>query len=344
MEQEDGAASSGDIVRENKIHAGTLLGGVIGIPQPGLGVVPARQQPLLNMLPMTSGDPPRRLSIHPNTSLGPVRLTVAEADSMRSFYEQAIGLETLERSADVMRLGVGDTTLVELAHRPDAAPRRSGTTGLFHLAILVPGRHDLAHAIRRLGAAGWSLTGAADHLVSEALYLDDPEGNGIEIYHDREREKWRYSRGELQMATRPLDLEGLLEGLRGTGDPPATVPAGTRIGHVHLQVGDLSAAEAFYRGILGFDVTVRGYPGALFVSAGGYHHHIGLNTWGGQGAQPPPRGARGLDFFQVVLPTTEELQRIEGNLRAAGIEGRTGRSGLRVSDPASNDIELRAAG
>lgn len=251
--------------------------------------------------------------------------------------------QTLAGSDHVIRLGVGDKPLIELAHRPGAPPRRPGTTGLFHLAILVPSRLDLAQAVRRLAAAGWSLTGASDHLVSEALYLDDPEGNGIEIYRDRERAEWRYAGDELRMATLPLDLDRLLEELPGAGQQQATAPAGTRIGHVHLQVGDLAAAEAFYQGILGFDVTVRSYPGALFVSAGGYHHHIGLNTWAGHGAPPPPFGARGLDSFEVMLPTTEELERIDRNLSGAGIEARRETSGLFVSDPASNNMWLRTA-
>jgi catechol 2,3-dioxygenase len=287
----------------------------------------------------------RRLheSIHPDTSLGPVRLTVADIDAMQSFYEQAIGLETLEHSDGTRRLGVGDRALVDLVHRPGAPLRPPGTTGLFHLAILVPSRADLADAIRRLIAARWSLSGASDHLVSEALYLDDPEGNGIEIYRDRERAEWRYTGGELKMSTLPLDLRALLDE-RGPGDLPAAMPPGTRIGHVHLQVGDLSAAETFYRGALGFEITVRSYPGALFVSAGGYHHHVGLNTWAGRGAPPPPRGARGLDSFEVVLPAREELQRIERNLEDAAIEAHTEPGGLRVADPSSNDLLLRSPG
>src|SRR4051812_31941684 len=185
--------------------------------------------------------------------------------------------------------------------RAGAPPRPPGTTGLFHLAILVPTRVELARAARRVMRFGWSLTGASDHLVSEALYLNDPEGNGIEIYRDRPREEWRYDeRGEMQMATIPLDLDGVMGELAPDANGDAGMPAGTRTGHVHLQVSELPAAEEFYEHGLGFDVTVRSYPGALFVSAGGYHHHIGMNTWTSQGGSPPPPGSRGLDWFQVV--------------------------------------------
>ena len=211
-------------------------------------------------------------------------------------------------------MGTGDasdTPVVELVGDPDAPPRPRGTSGLFHLAILVPGRPDLARALQRVAEAGWRLTGASDHLVSEALYLSDPEGNGIELYRDRPREQWPVRDGVLQMDTLPLDLDGVLGELRRE-DASAGMPPGTRIGHVHLNVGDLAAAEAFYSGALGFDVTVRGYPGALFVSAGGYHHHLGLNTWAGEGVPPPPSGSRGLREFEIVLPNTRVARRRGG--------------------------------
>src|SRR5262249_17342915 len=154
---------------------------------------------------------------------------------------------------------------------------------------------ELARALERVARAGWAFTGASDHLVSEALYLRDPEGNGIEIYRDRPRDEWRRVDGDIEMATLPLDLAGLMA--EAPEDPEAGMPAGPRRGHVHLQVADLVAAEAFSHGVLGFDVTVRSSPGALFLSAGGYHHHVGLNTWAGEGIPAPPPGARGLRSF-----------------------------------------------
>ena len=218
--------------------------------------------------------------------LGAIRLRVGDVERLTRFYEQAIGLQVVE-DGPVTALGVDGHALVELEAAPDAPPRPLHTTGLFHLAILVPSRADLALALRRVAAAGWRLSGASDHLVSEALYLSDPEGNGIELYRDRPRDEWPAVGGVLQMDTLPLDLGNLLSEVdEANGD--AGMPAGTTLGHVHLQVSDLTAAEGFWADALGFDVMVRGYPGALFVSAGGYHHHVGLNTWAGAGAPAPP--------------------------------------------------------
>jgi catechol 2,3-dioxygenase len=221
-----------------------------------------------------------------------------------------------------------------LVSAPGAPPRPRPSTGLFHLAVLVPTRADLAVALRRVAAAGGRLSGASDHLVSEALYLDDPEGNGIEIYRDRPRNEWRRSGGELEMATLPLDLDGVLAAAPRESDGEH-VPEGTRIGHVHLEVSALAPVEDFYAGVLGLDVTVRGYPGALFVSAGGYHHHVGLNTWQGAGAPPPPPGALGLDRFELLLPDTAERDVLAERVGA--------RDGI-VTDPSGNSVMLAAAG
>jgi catechol 2,3-dioxygenase len=181
--------------------------------------------------------------------------------------------------------------------------------------------------------------------VSEALYLDDPEHNGIELYRDRPREEWRRdSAGQLEMATLPLDLQSLIDELDGAEPQADGAPAGTRIGHVHLNVGDLAAAEAFYNGALGFDVTVRGYPGALFLSAGGYHHHIGLNTWAGEGAPPPPPGVRGLRWFQVDLPSAADVDAAADRLERAGADPVREGAGVRAVDPAGNGVLLRARG
>ena len=219
------------------------------------------------------------------TSVGPVSLTVADLEAAAGFYERAIGFERAgDGAAGTVSLGAGDAALVELVGEPGAPPRPRATTGLFHLAILVPDRAALAAAMRRVGDAGWRFTGASDHLVSEALYLNDTEGNGIELYRDRPREEWDYRDGQLQMDTLPLDLASLLA---EEGADPDRMPTGTTIGHVHLNVADIAESERFYADALGFDVTVRGYPGALFVSAGGYHHHLGLNVWNGEGVPAP---------------------------------------------------------
>jgi catechol 2,3-dioxygenase len=282
------------------------------------------------------------VAIDPDTTVGAVRLAVADLDDVREFYERAVGLRTLEQGGDIARLGADGSAIVELVGVPEAPPRPRGTTGLFHLAILLPTRAELARSVRRLGEIGWPLAGASDHLVSEALYLADPEGNGIEIYRDRPRDEWPREDGRLQMGTFPLDLDSVSAEI--AADREATrMATDPRIGHVHLHVADLDATEAFYAGTLGFDVTVRDYPGALFLSAGGYHHHIGANTWAGEGAPPPPPGSRGLRWFELVLPSATEVDRLEGRLREAGFDPERGEAGLHVADPSGNGVVLRAA-
>jgi catechol 2,3-dioxygenase len=230
---------------------------------------------------------------------------------------------------------------VELVSAPTATPAPTFSTGLFHLAILVPDRAELSRALRRVIEQGWRLTGASDHLVSEALYLRDPEGNGIEIYRDRPRDQWGHEGNEIRMATLPLDLDSVLN---EAGDQPANgMPGGTTMGHVHLQVADIPAAEAFYNGALGLDVMVRSYPGALFVSAGGYHHHIGLNTWQSQGAPPPPEGSLGLDFYELVVPDAAARDEAAGRVAESGDPVRV-EDGVLAADPSGNRVLLTTSG
>ncbi len=280
------------------------------------------------------------MTIDPRTSLGAVILTVGDLESQTAFYGDAIGLREIRRDGDTVELGApgGDTALVTLVGRPDAPPRPPRTTGLFHLALLVPTRAELARSLRRVSATGHPFTGASDHLVSEALYLDDPEGNGIEIYRDRPREEWRYADGQLEMATLPLDLDGVLAS--GPGDGKDGIAEDTRIGHVHLQVADIPAAEEFYAGALGFEPTVRGYPGALFVSAGGYHHHVGLNTWATQGAPAPPLDARGLRRYTIVLPDEATRRDVLRTAAALGLEIENDDARSVVTDPSGNRAAL----
>ena len=265
-------------------------------------------------------------SLDPRARIGVVRLAVADLDRATGFYERAVGLRRLGDRGETVRLGPeGGAPILELEHAPDAPPRPPGTTGLFHFAILVPGRGDLAAAIHRVTDAGWGFTGASDHLVSEALYLRDPEHNGIEIYRDRPREEWDYDGDEVRMATIPLDAEGVLRE-QGEADPAGSMPAATTMGHVHLNVADLDATEEFYARHLGLDVTVRNFPGALFLSAGGSHHHVGANTWNGEGAPPPPPGALGLRSFEIVTPDGDGREETDpfGNAIRIAPEGATG--------------------
>jgi catechol 2,3-dioxygenase len=276
------------------------------------------------------------------THIGSVHLTVADLEAQRSFYERALGLRELERDGSTVRLGPdGGPVILELTGHPDAPRRPHGTTGLYHFAVLVPGRADLGQALRRVIESGWRFTGASDHLVSEALYLNDPEGNGIEIYRDRPREEWaRSDEGVIQMATLPLDLDGVLGEIEAAEPVPALMPAGTHIGHVHLQVANLRDAETFYSGALGFEVMVRTYPGALFVSAGGYHHHIGLNTWESAGGSPPPEGSTGLRSFELVLPTADDANLVADRARATGAQVETRDGTAILLDPWQDAVLL----
>ncbi|QJP16536.1 VOC family protein [Starkeya sp. ORNL1] len=265
-------------------------------------------------------------------ALGAVRLRVRDAARTASFYRDVVGLSALGEEGGVVRLGVGDRVLVELVESPNAPERPRGSTGLFHLAILVPDRPALAVVLRRLVARGVRL-GASDHIVSEALYIDDPEGNGIEIYRDRPRAEWRWQGGTVEMATAQLDLRSVLADLpegAGLEDP---MPAATVMGHVHLKVGDLAAARRFYVERLGFAVTTDRYPGALFVSAGGYHHHLGLNIWESRGRGPAPEGALGLAHYTVVLPDAAAVGAVRAKLEGAGETVRGIEGGFTAADP-----------
>jgi catechol 2,3-dioxygenase len=287
--------------------------------------------------------PAATTSIAAATALGAVSLTVSDLARSRAFYETGLGLTVRELEHGGLAFGAaGEAELVRLYGDASAAPLDRRATGLFHLAILFPSRLDLAYALARLAQVRWSLDGVADHLVSEALYLSDPDGNGIELYRDRPRDEWTYAGGQLEMATLPLDLQGLADELSAAAEPQPQAPAGTTIGHVHLQVADIPAAEDFYSGVLGFDVTTRGYPGALFVSAGGYHHHLGLNTWHSAGSGPAAPGSVGLRSYEIVLPDAAELRRVVDRVRAAGHtpESETADSAA-VRDPSGNLVILR---
>lgn len=279
-------------------------------------------------------------SIDPATMMGAVHLVVRDLAGAIVFYRDRLGFELRSSANGVARLGAGDADLLVLRESPQA-PRVRGTTGLFHFAILVPSRADLAEALARLSADRTPLSGASDHLVSEALYLLDPEGNGIEIYRDRPRADWPKSPdGGFVLDTLPLDLDELVRARARSGEPERRFAAGTRIGHVHLRVSRLAEAEAFYVGVLGFAIMARYERTALFVSAGGYHHHVGLNTWLGEGAPPPPEGAAGLDYFVVRLPGRDALDDLAKRLRAAGAPLEPSGGGFVTRDPSSNRIQL----
>ena len=262
------------------------------------------------------------MSLPSDAHIGQVSLAVTNLDRSIEFYRDVLGFRESRRDGPVALLGAGLRTLVELHEKPHGIPKPRRSTGLYHFAILVPSRAALGRSLRRLTGQAWPLTGASDHLVSEALYLDDPDGLGIEIYRDRPRDEWPRRNGELAMATDPLDVQGVHDE-PGAEAPWSGLDAGTVIGHVHLHVPHLDAAEAFYCDRIGFEPMVRGYPGALFVAAGGYHHHLGLNTWTGIGAPPPPEHAVGLQSFSIESASLETAEFVDEATRVRVVLSRT---------------------
>jgi catechol 2,3-dioxygenase len=264
--------------------------------------------------PGSYGQPPRGFRLPAATRLGQVRLQVADLTRSVSFYQDVLGLRLLDSGGAraVFAAKGADNPLVELWELPDAPPvPRKGALGLYHFAILLPDRASLGRFVRHLGEIGVR-AGAGDHLVSESFYLQDPDNLGIEVYADRPRSSWRRVGRELMMATDPVDVGGLLQ---AAGETPWTgAPAGTTMGHLHLHVGDLEQAEAFYSESVGLDRTVWRYPGALFLAAGGYHHHLGTNTWAGPGAAPPEAGDARLLEWTIVLPDSTSLSAVEESL------------------------------
>jgi catechol 2,3-dioxygenase len=270
---------------------------------------------------------------HAPVHIGAVTLRVNDLAGLTTFYRDAIGLGLIAREAGTATLGVDGVALVRLV---EGGARATSPAGLFHLAILLPSRTALADWVGHAAQTRIALEGASDHLVSEALYLSDPEGNGIEIYRDRPRADWPRRDGAIRMATERLDLDALLREAKDRAYPG--MPEGTRMGHIHLRVGDTAQAEAFYAGNLGFDLTVR-YPGASFLSSGGYHHHIAGNVWGSRNAAARHAGEIGLDRFELVARDGAEYEAMRARILAAG--GEEGAAGPTIADPWGNWLVLR---
>jgi catechol 2,3-dioxygenase len=269
-------------------------------------------------LPGSYGEPPRGFRLPDATALGGVRLQVSDLDRSLRFYQDVLGLRRVGREGAEASLAAGgdDRPLVHLvAHRSTQPATRRARLGLYHYAILLPDRPGLARLFRHLSSTGLHV-GAGDHLVSEAFYISDPDGLGIEVYADRPRAAWRRIGRQLTMATDPVDVQGLLA---TAGDAAWTgMPAGTVMGHVHLHVGDLDRAAAFYGDGLGFDRTTWSYPGALFLGAGGYHHHVGVNTWAGPAATPPGPDDAQLLQWTLTLPGASAVAAARASVEAAG--------------------------
>jgi catechol 2,3-dioxygenase len=252
--------------------------------------------------------------------LGPTHLTVSDLDGSIAFYENALGLQVRHREDDTAALGAGGEDLLVLTGEPGA--RLGGRhAGLYHFALLFPARDELARAVLRLAATRTRIEGASDHGVSEAIYLRDPDDNGIELYVDRPREQWPAPTqpGErVGMYTIGLDLKGLL-GTISSEEPTEHAPRGLRTGHLHLHVGDVEQGLAFYRDVLGFEVMVN-LGSAAFVSAGGYHHHLGFNVWLGRDVQPAPPGTAGLRHWTVTLADRTQVDTVRARAQTAGLE------------------------
>jgi len=252
-----------------------------------------------------------RFRLPNGTHIGYVHLLVESLERSLAFYRDLLGFSIVWRDDATVGLSASgkQPAQIILTELPEHQPRSRRSPGLFHTAILLPNRRELANIFKKLLQVNYPFQGFADHGVSEALYLADPEGNGIELYADRPREQWKFRDGFIEMVTEPLDVANLLS---EASEGKLEIHPETRIGHVHLQVSDLNKAETFYHKILGFDVTQRSYPGALFVSAGGYHHHIGLNIWNSRGSSPAPPNTPGLLRFNIEVPypeTIKDLQR-----------------------------------
>src|SRR2546423_4140353 len=286
-----------------------------------------------------NGIRPKGYRLPESTHLGRVRLQVAELDRTLLFYETVLGMRVLKRTADSACLGPHgeDREIVHLRQLPSAKPvPRRGLLGLYHFAILLPDRASLGRFVAHLAEAG-VYAGMSDHFVSEAVYLTDPDGLGIEVYADRPRDAWRYAQRQLHMTTNQLDVDDLVRSARDeswTGMPPGTV-----LGHVHLYVDDIDKAEAFYHDALGFDKVVWSYPGALFMSAGGYHHHLGTNTWA-RGAPPATDADARLLEWEIIVPTKNDADQAAQNVVAAGYRAKPENGEWILTDPWGTSLRL----
>jgi len=280
--------------------------------------------------------------ISPETTVGAVHLAVSALDRSIEYYERKIGLATLERTAALARLGAGDRELVVLYEEPGARPA-DRYTGLYHFALRVPERVDLALWLAHAARDRVRLVGLSDHFVSEAIYLSDPDGHGIEIYCDRPRAVWEGEVGS-RLATLPLDVDDLL----GVLEDPASaffsfLPVRTVMGHIHLKVADIRDAVGFYRDVLGLGLMMQLGDHAAFLSAGGYHHHVGANTWESAGAAPAPAGTAALLHATIVVPDGAERDRVLDRVEAHGLPTLDTADGPAVVDPSGTRLVLSVA-
>jgi catechol 2,3-dioxygenase len=299
----------------------------------------------------TQVQPKTEFSIHPATLPGHVALTVANLENEITFYQKVLGFKLHWREGNQAGLGAGKADLLRL-NQQSGLKRYRHVSGLYHFAILFPSRRELARAIARLFALRYP-NSPTDHIMTKTTYLDDPEGNGIELYAESPEDGTftmeggkfvtRRADGSLSDGREPLDVEALFKELTEDDALDQPVPEETRVGHVHLHVANVDKAVAFYHGVIGFDIMgVAKLFRAAFVSAGGYHHHLGLNTWQGEGVPPPPPDAAGLRYFTIDLPDKTELERVLEHVRQAGIPIQETEVGFLVRDPSQNAVVLTA--
>lgn len=275
----------------------------------------------------------------PNTFVSQVNLKVANLERSVTFYQEVIGLQVLNQTNSTAELTAdGKTVLVSIQQPNDVVSKQGRTTGLYHFALLLPTRADLGRLLKHFLQVRYPLQGASDHLVSEAIYLADPDGNGIEVYADRPASGWSWNNGEVEMATVALDAESLLA--EGEGEAWNGMPAGTIMGHIHLHVSELQKTEEFYTKGLGFEVVTRYGGQALFISTGKYHHHIGLNTWNGVGAPPAAENSVGMESYTMVFPSEEQREQILSQLKEMGVAVTEEKGAYITADPSGNRIRL----
>jgi catechol 2,3-dioxygenase len=301
---------------------------------------------------LSNSEPTTNFSIHPATKIGVVSLRVANLENQIMFYQEALGFQLHWREGNEAGLGAGGADLLHLTQEPGLR-RYRGVTGLYHFAVLFPNRRELARAIARLIVLKYR-NYPTDHIMTKTTYLDDPEGNGIELYCESPEDgSWtlangvyetRRADGSLSDGREPLDVDALMTHLKEDDRLDVSIPPETRMGHIHLHVRDIEEAVAFYHGVIGFDLM--GIATAFrmaFVSAGGYHHHVGLNTWQGKGVSPPPADALGLHHFAVELPNQQALEEVTARVENAGIPANQTAQGLLLHDPSQNGVLLTLA-
>ena len=292
-------------------------------------------------------DAPNPSAIPTAASRAPVHISavgmvVRDLDRVTAYYRDMLGLTVQEHTRQVAKLGVGGVALLELIHRPDALPDEASEAGLYHTAFLMPTRADLARWILQAAKGRVPFTGAADHDVSEAIYPDDPEGNGVGVYSDRPREKWRRDGKLIFQKTEPLDIDAIIREIDSATATYPIAPEGLRIGHIHLRVGDVARAEAFYCGALGLDVTRR-RDGATFLSSGGYHHHVAVNVWHSNGAGIRNGKRAGLGWLAMEINDQLTMDGVKTRLDAAGIKAEAIPGGVAATDPWGTSIRFAIA-